>query len=79
VELPSETSRASSLQKYNKLYIVASCWTIIDIQPWVYVCMSIGYTLRLMMEMYEHDWPIFGTAGVNIVPLHFVTFRYLQK
>jgi len=21
----------SSLQKYNKLYIVASCWTIIDI------------------------------------------------
>ena len=39
VELPPETCRASSLQKYNKLYIVASCWTIIDIysrrtDPW---------------------------------------------
>jgi hypothetical protein len=31
VELPPETCRASSLQKYNKLYIVASCWTIIDL------------------------------------------------
>ena len=31
MELPSETCRASSLQKYNKLYIVACCWTVIDI------------------------------------------------
>ena len=30
VELPPETCRASSLQKYNELYRVASCWTIID-------------------------------------------------
>jgi len=30
VELPLETCGVSSLQKYNKLYIVASCWTIID-------------------------------------------------
>jgi len=39
VELPPKTCRASSLQKYNKLYIVTSCWTIIDIDsrctdPW---------------------------------------------
>jgi len=39
VELPPETSRASSLQKYNKLYIVASRWTVIRIDsrstdPW---------------------------------------------
>jgi hypothetical protein len=27
---PPETCRASILQKYNKLYIVASCWTVID-------------------------------------------------
>jgi hypothetical protein len=31
VELPPETCRASSLQKYNKPYIVASRWTIIHI------------------------------------------------
>jgi hypothetical protein len=31
VELPPETCRARSLQKYNKLFIVASCWTIIVI------------------------------------------------
>jgi len=31
VELPPETRRASSLQKYNKLYIVASRWTVIHI------------------------------------------------
>ena len=31
VELPPETCRASSLQKYNKLYIVASRWTVIHI------------------------------------------------
>jgi len=30
VEVPPETCRAV-FQKYNKLYIVASCWTIIDI------------------------------------------------
>jgi hypothetical protein len=39
VELPPETCRASSLQKYNKLYIVAFRWTIIDsdsrcTEPW---------------------------------------------
>jgi len=39
VELPTETCRASSLQKYNKMYIVAFYWTIIDtdsqcIDPW---------------------------------------------
>jgi hypothetical protein len=39
--------------------------------------MSFGYTLRLVTEMYEYDWPILGTAGVNIVALDFVTFRYL--
>jgi hypothetical protein len=26
------TCRSSSLQKYNELYIVASCWTINDIK-----------------------------------------------
>ena len=30
----------SSLQKYSKLYIVASCWTIIDIDIWVYLDLS---------------------------------------
>jgi hypothetical protein len=38
VELPLETCTASSLQKYIKLYIVASCWTIIH-SP--YQCFSI--------------------------------------
>jgi len=33
VELPPETCRSSSLQKYNKLCIVASCWTVINIMP----------------------------------------------
>jgi hypothetical protein len=32
MELPPETCRARSLQKCNKLYIVASCWTITDIK-----------------------------------------------
>jgi len=31
MELPPETCTASSLHKYNKLYIVASYWTIIHI------------------------------------------------
>jgi len=35
VDLPPETFRASSLEKYNKLYIVASRWTIIDIHKFL--------------------------------------------
>jgi len=31
VEFPPETCRASSLQKYNKLYIVTYRWTIVHI------------------------------------------------
>jgi len=33
VDLLPETCKANSLQKYNGLYIVASCWTIIDNVP----------------------------------------------
>jgi len=32
VELAPETCRASSLQKYNKLYIITSRWTVIHIE-----------------------------------------------
>jgi hypothetical protein len=36
----------SSLQKYNKLYIVAPCWTIIDIDSEVYEMDSTAYFKR---------------------------------
>ena len=41
VELPPETCRAV-YRKYNKLYIVASCWTIIDNLNWIVLGAQLG-------------------------------------
>ena len=47
----------SSLQKYNKLYIDASCWTIIDIaQRLIYHCDLFSETVLLMKAMRKHSF-----------------------
>jgi hypothetical protein len=52
VELPPETCRANSLQKCNKLYIVASCWTVTDSK----ICETCHHTRRKKKGINEQFW-----------------------
>jgi hypothetical protein len=47
-ELPTETCSASSIQRYNKLYIVASCWTITDIAFLTIPSQNMAWTIKVI-------------------------------
>ena len=69
VELPAETCRESSLQKYNKLYIVASCWwTIIDSCWYIYIYIYI-YTVYIYIYTHTH-MPYFAVEWASILRRH---------